>query len=49
MIWSDLINVLALIVGGAAAIAIATNKNTAGLISAFFTGFNGSIKAETAA
>ena len=46
MIWADLINVLALIVGGAAAIAIATNKNTQGLVSSFFSGFNGAIRAE---
>ena len=47
MIWADLVNILGLIVVGAAAIRIATNKNTQGLVSAFFTGFNGAVKAET--
>jgi len=47
MIWADLINVLALIVTGAAAIAIATNANTQGLVASFFKGFNGAISAET--
>lgn len=46
MIWADLVNILALIVTGAAAIAIATNKNTQGLVGTFFTGFNGAINAE---
>jgi hypothetical protein len=49
MIWADLINILGLLVIGAAAIRIATDKNTQGLVSSFFTGFNGSLKAETAA
>jgi uncharacterized protein YdbL (DUF1318 family) len=47
MIWADLINILGLIVVGAAAIRIATNANTQGLVGAFFKGFNGAINAET--
>lgn len=47
MIWADLINILGAIVIGAAAIRIATNANTQGLVSAFFKGFNGAINAET--
>lgn len=47
MIWADAINIFSAIVIAAAAIAIATNANSQGLITAFFNGFNGSIKAET--
>lgn len=43
----DILNVLALIASLAAAVAIATNANSQGFVSAFFKGFNGAIKAET--
>ena len=47
MSFADIFNLLGAIVAAAAAVAIAVNKNTQGLIAAFFTGFNGAIKAET--
>ena len=47
MSLADLFNLLGLLVTSAAAVAVAVNKNTQGLVSAFFKGFNGALKAET--